>query len=72
MPLASVSNQRYDLLECQCGIEILIFLLQDEKRLREALLFANACGALTVQKKGAVPALPTKEAVDQFLHQTTD
>ncbi|PQQ17268.1 putative fructokinase-7 isoform X1 [Prunus yedoensis var. nudiflora] len=47
-------------------------LYKDEKRLREALLFANACGALTVQKKGAVPALPTKEAVDQFLHQTTD
>ncbi|BBG97452.1 pfkB-like carbohydrate kinase family protein, partial [Prunus dulcis] len=46
-------------------------LYKDEKRLREALLFANACGALTVQKKGAIPAMPTKEAVDQFLHQTT-
>ncbi|XP_057476867.1 probable fructokinase-7 isoform X2 [Actinidia eriantha] len=39
----------------------------DEKRLREALLFANACGALTVTEKGAIPALPTKEAVLQVL-----
>lgn len=38
-------------------------LYQDEERLREALLFANACGALTVTEKGAIPALPTKEAV---------
>lgn len=38
-------------------------LLQDEERLREALMFANACGALTVKERGAIPALPTKEAV---------
>lgn len=38
-------------------------LLQDEARLREALRFANACGALTVTERGAIPALPTKEAV---------
>ncbi|KAL9270194.1 putative fructokinase-6, chloroplastic [Drosera capensis] len=38
-------------------------LLQDEKRLRDALCFANACGALTVTERGAIPALPTKEAV---------
>ncbi|XP_041002715.1 probable fructokinase-7 [Juglans microcarpa x Juglans regia] len=42
-------------------------LIQDEKRLREALAFANACGALTVIERGAIPALPTKEAVLQFL-----
>ncbi|KAF8379382.1 hypothetical protein HHK36_028816 [Tetracentron sinense] len=42
-------------------------LYQDEKRLREALLFANACGALTVTERGAIPALPTKEAVVQVL-----
>lgn len=44
-----------------------INLYQDEKRLREALLFANACGALTVTQRGAIPALPTKEAVLQIL-----
>ncbi|KAJ7975627.1 Fructokinase [Quillaja saponaria] len=44
-----------------------ISLFQDEKRLREALLFANVCGAITVTERGAIPALPTKEAVLQFL-----
>ncbi|KAK2650477.1 hypothetical protein Ddye_017966 [Dipteronia dyeriana] len=38
-----------------------------KKKLREVLLFANACGALTVTQKGAIPALPTKEAVLQIL-----
>lgn len=38
-------------------------LLQDEKGLREALKFANACGAITVTERGAIPALPTREAV---------
>ncbi|EOY17095.1 PfkB-like carbohydrate kinase family protein [Theobroma cacao] len=32
----------------------------DEGRLREALLFANACGAICVTRKGAIPALPTR------------
>ncbi|KAF5184527.1 5-dehydro-2-deoxygluconokinase [Thalictrum thalictroides] len=42
-------------------------LLQDEGRLREALRFANACGALTVMERGAIPALPTREAVMKTL-----
>ncbi|KAI9182267.1 hypothetical protein LWI28_023728 [Acer negundo] len=42
-------------------------LYKDEKKLREVLLFANACGALTVTQKGAIPALPTKAAVLQTL-----
>lgn len=42
-------------------------LTQDEERLREALMFANACGALTVKERGAIPALPTKEAVLEAL-----
>ncbi|KAJ6796658.1 Uncharacterized protein M6B38_219615 [Iris pallida] len=44
-----------------------ISLLQDEGRLREALKFANACGALTVMERGAIPALPTREAVNNAL-----
>lgn len=36
-------------------------------RLREAMLFANVCGALTVTERGAIPALPTEEAVLSFL-----
>ncbi|CAN1227966.1 Probable fructokinase-6, chloroplastic [Linum perenne] len=38
-------------------------LLQNEEKLRDALKFANACGALTVMERGAIPALPTREAV---------
>ncbi|KAL3568396.1 hypothetical protein D5086_031047 [Populus alba] len=44
-------------------------LLQNEDRLREALMFANACGALTVKERGAISALPTREAVhNAILH----
>ncbi|RDX87316.1 putative fructokinase-6, chloroplastic, partial [Mucuna pruriens] len=38
-------------------------LLQNEEVLRNSLKFANVCGALTVTERGAIPALPTKEAV---------
>lgn len=45
---------------------------QDEKKLREALLFANACGAITVTERGAIPAMPTKEDVLRCLAQIAD
>ncbi|XP_051141384.1 probable fructokinase-6, chloroplastic [Andrographis paniculata] len=38
-------------------------LLKDEGKLRNALRFSNACGALTVTERGAIPALPTRDAV---------
>jgi len=41
--------------------------LQDEKRLREILKFANACGAITTTKKGAIPALPTLSEALAFI-----
>lgn len=44
-------------------------ILKDEKRLREALHFANACGAVTVTKRGAIPSLPTKDEVLEILQQ---
>lgn len=47
-----------------------LFYVQDEKQLQEALLFANACGAVTVTERGAIPALPTKEAVLKLLGQS--
>lgn len=47
-------------------------IYQDEERLRKALSFANACGALTVKGKGAIPALPTKTAVLQLLAEDFD
>ncbi|CAH9069816.1 unnamed protein product [Cuscuta europaea] len=46
-----------------------INLYQDEKRLREALFFANACAALTVTQRGAIPALPTREAISSFISE---
>ncbi|CAM6032888.1 unnamed protein product [Sphagnum compactum] len=44
-----------------------ISLLNDEKRLREAVRFANACGAITVTHRGAIPALPDTETVLNLL-----
>jgi len=34
---------------------------------REALTFANAVGALTCTRPGAIPALPTRVEVEQFM-----
>ncbi len=39
----------------------------NEHALREAVRFANACGALATQKVGAIPSLPTKSEVEAFL-----
>ncbi|KVI08891.1 Carbohydrate kinase PfkB [Cynara cardunculus var. scolymus] len=46
------------------------YYTKDENRLREALRFANACGAITVTERGAIPALPTREAVMNALMET--
>lgn len=45
-------------------------LLEDETRLREALFFSNACGALTVTKNGAIPAIPTKEEIHKIMRES--
>ncbi|KAL0667182.1 hypothetical protein Bca4012_029886 [Brassica carinata] len=42
-------------------------ILEDEERLRKVLRFANACGAITTTKKGAIPALPSDAEVLSFL-----
>lgn len=41
--------------------------LAEEKPLEEAILFANAAGALTVTKRGAQDSLPTREAIERLL-----
>ncbi|KAJ4868402.1 putative fructokinase-7 [Raphanus sativus] len=46
-------------------------LFTDEKKLREALLFANACGAITVTERGAIPAMPTMNAVQDLLSSSS-
>ncbi|WZZ82247.1 hypothetical protein YC2023_102819 [Brassica napus] len=40
----------------------------DKARLREVLRFANACGAITTTKKGAIAALPTESEVQSLLN----
>ncbi len=40
---------------------------EDEPALQAACRFANAVGALTTTERGAIPALPTLSAVEQFL-----
>lgn len=40
---------------------------QDEAQLKLVCHFANAVGALTTTKRGAIPALPTQSEVDAFL-----
>ncbi|KAL9226505.1 hypothetical protein vseg_002311 [Gypsophila vaccaria] len=44
-----------------------IDLIQNEGGLRDALKFANTCGALTVTERGAIPALPSKVAVQDAM-----
>lgn len=41
--------------------------LTEGRSLKEAVGFANAMGALTVQKKGAIPSLHTRREVEAFL-----
>ncbi|XP_010930218.1 fructokinase-1 [Elaeis guineensis] len=43
--------------------------LQDEEKLREVLRFANACGAITTTKRGAIPALPVEAEVLELLER---
>ncbi|KAF7152992.1 hypothetical protein RHSIM_Rhsim01G0160600 [Rhododendron simsii] len=43
-------------------------LVQEEDKLREALVFANGCGALIVMEKGAILALPAKEKYHGLLY----
>ncbi|KAE9588129.1 hypothetical protein Lal_00003211 [Lupinus albus] len=45
-------------------------ILEDEPRLREVLKFANACGAITTTKKGAIPALPKEEDVLNLIKES--
>ncbi|KMZ71113.1 putative fructokinase-1 [Zostera marina] len=43
--------------------------LQDEPKLRQVLKYANACGAITTTKKGAIPALPSEAEIFKFLDE---
>jgi fructokinase len=43
---------------------------RDEGRLRDICRYANAVGALTTTRRGAIPALPTARQVDRFLRKS--
>ena len=45
--------------------------LVDGMSLEESIRLANAVGALTVTRHGAVPSLPTKEEVERFIQSRT-
>jgi fructokinase len=44
--------------------------LDDAERLRAICRFACAVGALTTTERGAIPALPTRDAVERFLQNS--
>jgi ribokinase len=46
----------------------LVSKLIEKQTLKEAVKFANAVGALTVTKHGAIPSLPFKSEVEHFIH----
>ncbi len=45
--------------------------LTEGKNIDEAAAFANAVGALTVQKQGAIPSLPYRAEVEKFLRENS-
>lgn len=47
----------------------LAVMLTEGRPLQEALAFANAAGALSVQKLGAQPSVPTRSEVEAFLEK---
>ncbi|XVF72199.1 hypothetical protein PTKIN_Ptkin12aG0100900 [Pterospermum kingtungense] len=42
-------------------------IFNDEKKLKEALVFANACGAISTTVKGAIPSLPDRSQAQKLL-----
>ncbi|KAL0291442.1 UNVERIFIED_CONTAM: putative fructokinase-5 [Sesamum calycinum] len=45
-------------------------IMQDETKLKEALTFANACGAISTTQKGAIPSLPTVSDAQALIAQS--
>lgn len=48
----------------------LALALAEGRPMQKAILFANAAGALTVTRKGAQDALPTREEIASLLMQS--
>ena len=43
------------------------FVVPDKAELEQICRFANAVGAITAQKRGAIPSLPTRQEVETFM-----
>lgn len=43
------------------------YLFHNEEKLKEALIFSNACGAICTTKKGAIPALPDRSMAQELI-----
>lgn len=63
--LAYGCENLYPVLWFQSMLEI----SQDEARLREALRFANACGAITTTERGAIPSMPDRDTVLRMISE---
>ena len=44
--------------------------LTEGRSMKEAIVFANAAGALSVTKNGTAPAMPFRSEIDTFIHQS--
>ncbi|HXH02553.1 MAG TPA: PfkB family carbohydrate kinase [Candidatus Competibacteraceae bacterium] len=64
---AFVGGLLYQLAAAGIGPHNLDALLADSGRLSTMLRFANACGALTATRRGAIPALPDRAEVEAAL-----
>ncbi len=63
---AFVGGLLYQLSDGNNTLEDVDHTLADQQRIERILFFANVCGALTTTKRGAIPALPTKNEVLSF------
>jgi len=63
----SLSHTHYKMLSSHYHDIFFVLLDQNEQKLREALTFANGCGAICTTVKGAIPALPTAEEASKFI-----
>ena len=58
-------------LSCYLGLEKEITELTGEEMCRCAIT-GNAVAGLCVQKRGGIPAIPTQEAIEEFIRERTD
>ncbi|XWS76115.1 hypothetical protein CRYUN_Cryun01aG0149000 [Craigia yunnanensis] len=63
----SLWNDDFKLLIVTDGSKGCRYFTEDEKKLKEALLLANACAAISTTKKGAIPSLPDMSQAQKLI-----